>query len=1006
MLNSRRVGWLLGSLAIVSLSGLLHATDPGSGTINTPTNDELGTKQTLTFAAGPFVAGSLAGTQTRDTVAICTQSVTPPGICDSFAVNLNLPDGYWATRRGTLTASVKWADQPDGNDLDLYIVDEQGRIVASSSNDNTVAASETTTFTNPGTGARTYRVIVVNWLSPSPIQSAAGTVTFSLVSPTPPPLPPEPTPPAYAPRFFDYKPPSGLGENAGEPTLGVNFASGNVMFIALLETLRASFDDHSSPARVNWANKSFLATANRTNDPILFTDSITGRTFVSQLIFPSKQSLSAFTNDDGESWQLSQGSGINSGVDHQTIGGGVMPSGLTGIDPAYRNAVYYAAQDIATAEFAMSVDGGRTYGPAIPMYAINECAGLHGHIKVSPVDGSVYVPLGSCQPLVSVTEVSGQQAAAISRDGGLTWSLSRVPGSKASTWDPAVAVSRGGVVYFGFGDDLDRVPRVAVSRDRGTSWTVSPDLGASHGIKRIAFPAMVAGDDSRAALAFLGTRNDGEALGSGAQFEGTWSLYVSTTYDGGATWVTVNATGNDPVQRGNVCDAGINCPGSPNTRNLLDFMDVQIDARGRILVGYADGCVTASCVAGADKNGDGFIDARDNDAEDKAAIARQSGGLGLLAEFDPPVPAPPAAPQLAATLQGPWAFLAWSTPDDGGAPISGYRVYKNGAAVATLGADVNNWSDSGSSATTAYRVSAINLKGEGSRSPAAFPSVPVSGCALPGMLVAADQIDHAPNAPPQPQMDVKALYAAEPFGSAGTGMLHFTVATGGGALPPNSQWYIMWQRTAPDATHDRNYVAMRTNLLGAPTFDYGRISYPLSTGSPGVNQGNIPTRLGTTTGSYDPTGAIRISIPTAAVDGVGAGATLLGLEVRAFLGRNDLLPVNQNLATDYSPAGSYALVGNASCKQPPEAPTGLTAASRQRQVELKWNDNSNDETGFLIERSTSANDGYVEIGSVGPNAGGFVDPLVVKKSTYFYRVRAANGSARSAYTNPASVRVK
>ena len=116
--------------------------------------------------------------------------------------------------------------------------------------------------------------------------------------------------------------------------------------------------------------------------------------------------------------------------------------------------------------------------------------------------------------------------------------------------------------------------------------------GALHSIKRIAFPAMVAGDDNRAAFAFLGTANDGEALGSGAGFEGTWQLYVSTTYDGGATWVTVNATGDDPVQRGNVCDAGLSCPTAPDTRNLLDFMDVQIDARGRILVGYADGCVS------------------------------------------------------------------------------------------------------------------------------------------------------------------------------------------------------------------------------------------------------------------------------------------------------------------------------------------------------------------------------------------------------------------------------
>lgn len=197
-------------------------------------------------------------------------------------------------------------------------------------------------------------------------------------------------------------------------------------------------------------------------------------------------------------------------------------------------------------------------------------------------------------------------------------------------------------MYFGYGDDGDRIPRVAVSRNKGQTWTVGPDLGKDHGIKRIAFPAMVAGDDNRAAFAFLGTTHDGEALGSGADFEGTWQLYVSTTYDGGATWVTVNATADDPVQRGNVCDAGLNCPGSPNTRNLLDFMDVQTDARGRILVGYADGCVSPNCIADVDKNGDGFLNALDNDAEDKAAIARQSGGLGLFAEFDPPVPAPPA----------------------------------------------------------------------------------------------------------------------------------------------------------------------------------------------------------------------------------------------------------------------------------------------------------------------------------------------------------------------------
>lgn len=990
------VAVLLGAVA------LTQAATPGSGTIATPPDDTLGTRQTLTFTAGPFAAGSAAGTGTSDTVAICTQAVTPPALCDVFAVSLDLPSDYWRTRRGTLAATVTWADAPDGNDLDLYIVDESGAVVASSTADNAQAAREAAVLTNPGVGPRTYRVVIVNWLTTTPIASASGVVTFNLVDGNTT-LPPEPAPPPHAPRFFDYKPPSGIGEHAGEPTLGVNFRTGNVMYIALQETLRASFDDRSSPAIAQWFNRSFLTTSLRTNDPILVTDSGTGRTFVSQLIFPTKQSLSAFTDDDGETWQQSQGSGINSGVDHQTVGAGVFPPAFSSVDPGYPNAVYYAAQDLAVAEFAASFDGGRTYGPAIPMYTIADCTGIHGHIKVSPVDGTVYVPLRSC---VETETGGGQQAVAVSSDSGLTWSLFRVTSSQASTWDPSVGIGKGGTVYFGYGDDDDRIARVAVSKDRGRTWTVGPDLGASHGIKRIAFPAVAAGDDNRAAFAFLGTRHEGEGLGTGAGFEGTWQLYVSTTYDGGATWVTVNATGDDPVQRGNICDAGITCPGSPDTRNLLDFMDVQIDARGRILVSYADGCVSPDCVAGVDRNADGFVNALDNDAADKATIARQSGGLGLLAAFDAPVPAAPAAPALTAALQPSAVFLAWSSPDDGGSAITGYRIYRDDALAATVGGDVHTFTDGAGTPATPYRVSAINAIGEGPRSPAMLPAIPASACALPGILVAGDTTDTAPNTPIQPSVDVKTLHLAEPYGD-GTGRLHFTVTTGGGPAPPNSQWYVIWQRPTPDSTHDRNYVAMKSDLLGNLSFEHGRVSYPLVPTSPAANQGNVPARFGAATGSYDPaSGAIGISVPTASVDEVSTGASLLGIEVRTFLGRNDGLPINQNVSSDFSPAGSYTVVGNASCQQPPDAPTGLTAASGKRSVRLAWSDNSSDETAFLIERAPSPGESFVQIAEVGPNATAYVDDRVVKKATYFYRVRAARGSARSAYTNAASARVK
>ena len=428
--------------------------------------------------------------------------------------------------------------------------------------------------------------------------------------------------------------------------------------------------------------------------------------------------------------------------------------------------------------------------------------------------------------------------------------------------------------------------------------------------------------------------------------------------------------------------------------------------RGRILVAYADGCVSPACIAGADRNGDGFLDARDNDAADKAAIAGSRADSDSFAEFDPPVPAAPAPPQLTAALQGTVGVSRLVAT--GRRRIGDYRLprvpqRRRGRQPGPRCKFLRRWQQR---PAISYRVSAINAVGEGPKSPAVLPTVPASGCTLPGILVAEDTIDDAPNAPLQPQVDVKTVHVAEPYGD-GSGRLHFTVATAGGAAPPNSQWYVIWQRTAPDSNHDRNYVAMKTGPLSDLTFEYGRVSYPLITTSPAPNQGNIPTRVGAATGSYDAaTGVIRISVPTASVDNVGAGASLLGVEARAFLGRGDGLPISQTFTSDFSPAGSYTLVGNASCRQPPQAPTTLTAKSGQHSAALAWADNSNDETVFLIERSTALDSGFVPIATVGANMTTIVDSSVVRKTTYFYRVRAARGLARSAYTNVASVRVK
>jgi len=114
-----------------------------------------------------------------------------------------------------------------------------------------------------------------------------------------------------------------------------------------------------------------------------------------------------------------------------------------------------------------------------------------------------------------------------------------------------------------------------------------------------------------------------------AGFTGTWYGFVSTTYDGGKTWTTVNATPNDPVQRGPICTKGtLGCSG--NTRNLLDFNDLTIDGKGRVLAAYADGCTSAVCIQGNDLNGDGKLDGNDNDGTQQATIIAYANVFKLL----------------------------------------------------------------------------------------------------------------------------------------------------------------------------------------------------------------------------------------------------------------------------------------------------------------------------------------------------------------------------------------
>lgn len=628
---------LIGALALVVFLGFLMLASLFSPTqtafAQSSSSSISSTSGSVSWDFGPVVAGTVTNVGIQDTC--------PPGLCDNHDLAITLPAPaatFYQTNTVQVTIKYTWSSTAP-TDLDVFAISPNAADHGPGSPDTTStgAGEEDLTLTDPVDGVWHIRSVA----STAPLPVSAHAVVSMTVAPRPT-SPPPPPPAPGAPAFVNYAapgniPPS-LGSSdanqhgAGEPSIGVDWKTGKAFIGAGNHTLRVTFNDAVTPATSTWEDKR-SPFARVSLDPILFTDDGrlggTNRTFSSQL--NGVTSELSFTDDDGDDWLPTQGSGQPAGVDHQTVGGGPYASPAPAVH-TYPHAIYYCSQDIATAFCSRSDDGGVTFGPGVPIYtfatvngvdlpvAPGTCGGLHGHVRVSP-DGTAYVPNENCQDATGAR----RPGIAVSTDNGLTWVVRTVPdGTTISPGsDPSISAGSNNTIYFGYVNS-DGHAKIAVSHDRGLHWSKSQDAGTPFGIQNAEFAEVAAGDDNRAAFAFLGTPTLGDT--QSADFLGVWHLYVAFTYNGGRTWTTVDATPSDPVQRGCIWNGG----GSNPCRNLLDFNDITVDKFGRVLVGYADGC-TGTCVTDPSQN----ATAGPATAQDAlATIARQTGGRGLFAAFD------------------------------------------------------------------------------------------------------------------------------------------------------------------------------------------------------------------------------------------------------------------------------------------------------------------------------------------------------------------------------------
>jgi hypothetical protein len=603
--------------------------------------------------------------------AMPTQSWTfqnvggPTGTTDSYLLTVQLPPPNDATfyapdvRQGTANAAVlqitmTWADGSADQALTLSVADHNAIGVGNDTfgqlNDSTHSIN---VFQLQDPTSQTYTVTASNANGNSHAAISANAVaTLQLIDLANQPQPPNP---GGAPGFDNYHIPLSLmspprteetalgGRLFGEPSIGVDprVAHDDVMYQAGLFTIKATFDDSTKPATPTFTDVSDVPLETTlSEDAILDVDRTTGRTFVSQLL--GACSAGAFSPDDGASWTPAQACQLPAGPDHQTIGAGPFAPPIPG-GATYANAVYYCSQSVAFTSCALSIDGGLTYGNANQMWTSAQCFGLHGHVKVAPNDGTVYVPDKACgaPECLIVTTTAGPDCHpgfAVSTNNGTTWTVHTINDGHFryfTTGDPSIGIGANGTMYYGYGD-RDGTAKIAVCTSQGTSCGASVDVGSAFHVANTEMATVVAGDDNRAAFAFLGSTTPGDDQQS--SFHGTWDVYVAVTYDGGAHWTTTDATPNAPVQRGCI-EFNASCPstrGTNDQRNLLDFNDLTIDREGRILYAYTDGCQQDPTPAAG--HGSCATDATRlsglNPEIEGPAILRQSCGLGLYAQFD------------------------------------------------------------------------------------------------------------------------------------------------------------------------------------------------------------------------------------------------------------------------------------------------------------------------------------------------------------------------------------
>jgi murein tripeptide amidase MpaA len=269
------------------------------------------------------------------------------------------------------------------------------------------------------------------------------------------------------------------------------------------------------------------------------------------------------------------------------------------------------------------------------------------------------------------------------------------------------------------------------------------------------------------------------------------------------------------------------------------------------------------------------------------------------------------------------------------------------------------------------------------------------------------------------------------------------MAATNGYTPQQASDLYITDGTTDDWAYGVHKIFMYTFEMGSNTFYPSGSQIPALTSVNDaavryiIQQADCPYRVIGKEGQYcattpplDPTNLAAAAVSSTQVNlsWTDNGSTETGFKIERCVGENctdfaQITTVGANL-TSYSNTGlaastsysyrvrAYNTAGDSGYSNTasavtqaapiiPAAPTSLVAVAVSRsQINLTWTDNSNNETGFRIERckgSTCTN--FALVATVGTNVTSYSNTGLTANTAYRYRIYAYNASGNSAYSN-------